>query len=359
MGGKGGSSYHERQLTPEERALIAQQQQYLASIQPGIDKLIGAGISGLNDVINPDWQSIYSQEVKDINQIRKEQAELATGKLPQIYSDSKKLYFNRMYENTMGNYLAKMAKSGVVDSSRFNTSVNDVQKNFAAEMSKDYTQDLGMASKLLDQKYEFAKAPMESAMRANKASFQNPAQHIGLAMGLGDQINQSVQTTGQLNNGRGYVTQEGPGFFGGLMSGVGSYLACFPKDTLIATNRGDLPISELEAGDIVIAKDGVEKIVKVVPMSEEELIYLETSTHDVHTTITQTVCTRNGFKHLYEVAEGVEILTDTGFEPITAIHPTDEYERVYELIVTGSNTFYAQGICVEGLDEEDRIDVLR
>lgn len=354
--GKGGTSYHERQLTPEERALIAQQQRYLASIQPSIDTLVSRGTSLLDDVVNPDWKSIYSQEVKDVDQIRKEQYDLTQGKLPQAYTDAKTNYFNRLYENTMGKGMAAMAKNGVIDSSRFNTTANDFQKNLTSQMSQDFTNDMNMQKSLLDQRYNFAKAPMEMAQTANKASFGNPAQYLALAQGQNQANNEAIQVTGQLNNGRGYVTQNGSGFFGGLMSGVGSYLgglACFPASVKVATDRGDIPITELEEGDIVISKDGIQKVLKLIECGVHELISLETENHDVLTTITQTVVTRNGLQPLYEIAEGVEILTDTGFERITRIDVTGEFEDVYDIMVSGSNYFYADGICVEGMTEEE------
>ena len=136
MGKKGGSSYHERPLSEEEKQLLRQQQIYLASIQPSIDKLVTRGTNLLDNVVNPDWQSIYTNTVNDIDGLRKEQAELATGKLPKAYADAKTDYFNRIYENTMGQQLSAMAKKGIVDSSRFNSTTNDMQKNMAAQMSK-------------------------------------------------------------------------------------------------------------------------------------------------------------------------------------------------------------------------------
>ena len=142
MGQKGGSSYHERPLSEEEKQLLRQQQAYLASIQPSIDQLVSRGTSLLNDVVNPNWSSIYSQTVNDVDNLRKEQAELATGKLPDAYANAKTNYFNRIYENTMGQQLSAMARKGIVDSSRLNSATNDMQKNIAAQMSKDYSEDL-------------------------------------------------------------------------------------------------------------------------------------------------------------------------------------------------------------------------
>lgn len=352
MGKKGGSTYHERPLSEEEKQLLRQQQRYLESIQPSVDALVSKGTDLLSGVVNPNWQNIYSQTVNDIDGLRKEQAELATGKLPDAYTNAKKDYFNRIYENTMGQQLSAMAKKGIVDSSRFNSTTNDMQKNMNAQLSKDYSEDLKTQSGLLDQKYQFAMNPMELAHKANMYSFANPQQYLQLAQGQNSSNQQALQTTGNLQNGRGYVTQNGSGFFGGLMQGVGAYLACFPAEVTIETDYGYIPINEIQEGDIVVAKDGIERVYKVIDCGLKETMILSTDNHQVETTHTQTVWTRDGLKAIDELDEGMEILTDSGFERITNFS-AGRVVPVYELICSGSNMFYANGIVVEGFTEEE------
>lgn len=352
MGKKGGSTYHERPLSEEEKQLLRQQQRYLESIQPSVDALVSKGTDLLSGVVNPNWQNIYSQTVNDIDGLRKEQAELATGKLPDAYTNAKKDYFNRIYENTMGQQLSAMAKKGIVDSSRFNSTTNDMQKNMNAQLSKDYSEDLKMQSGLLDQKYQFAMNPMELAHKANMYSFANPQQYLQLAQGQNSSNQQALQTTGNLQNGRGYVTQNGSGFFGGLMQGVGAYLACFPAEVTIETDYGYIPINEIQEGDIVVAKDGIERVYKVIDCGLKETMILSTDNHQVETTHTQTVWTRDGLKAIDELDEGMEILTDSGFERITNFS-AGRVVPVYELVCSGSNMFYANGIVVEGFTEEE------
>ncbi len=352
MGKKGGSTYHERPLSEEEKQLLRQQQRYLESIQPSVDALVSKGTDLLSGVVNPNWQNIYSQTVNDIDGLRKEQAELATGKLPDAYTNAKKDYFNRIYENTMGQQLSAMAKKGIVDSSRFNSTTNDMQKNMNAQLSKDYSEDLKMQSGLLDQKYQFAMNPMELAHKANMYSFANPQQYLQLAQGQNSSNQQALQTTGNLQNGRGYVTQNGSGFFGGLMQGVGAYLACFPAEVTIETDYGYIPINEIQEGDIVVAKDGIERVYKVIDCGLKETMILSTDNHQVETTHTQTVWTRDGLKAIDELDEGMEILTDSGFERITNFS-AGRVVTVYELVCSGSNMFYANGIVVEGFTEEE------
>lgn len=352
--GKGGASYHERQLTPEERALIAQQQRYLASIQPSIDKLVNRGTAMLDDVVNPDWKGIYGQTVNDIDGLRKEQATLATGQLPKVYSDAKMNYFNRIYENTMGQGLAKMARNGVVDSSRYNTTVNDMQSNMMAQMSKDYTQDLGTAKELLDQKYKFALSPLEVAHKANQFSFANPEQHLSLAQGQSKSTNDALNSQASLNNGRTTVTQKGPGFLGGLMSGVGGFLACFPEYVTVETDYGYIPIVEVEKDDVLVSKDGIEIVLDIIECGTKDIHTITTETHEVDCTSTQTIWTRRGLVAVKDLDDKDEILTDNGFEKLVNVEFKESDVPVYELVVSGSSMFYANGICVEGYTEEER-----
>lgn len=349
---RGGASYHERQLTPEERALIAQQQRYLASIQPSIDKLVNRGTSLLDDVVNPDWGSIYTQTVNDIDNLRKEQAQLATGQLPQAYSDAKMNYFNRIYENTMGKNLANMAKSGIVDSSRLNSTTNDMQKNMAAQMSQDYTNDIKTQSALLDQKYEFAKSPLEMAHKANEYSFANPSQHLALAQGQSKSTNDALQVQSQMNNGRTTMVQKGPGFLGGLLNAGMGFLACFPAGEFIELEHGFKPIEEVEVGDIVVSDNpGVVK--DVLEMGEQDIVSVYAGHDMVMTTWTQTFKTRDGFVPLKDLKVGDEVLTSWGYKEIVAIKDTGKKETVYELYLGDGVEFYAGGFCVEGLTEEE------
>lgn len=357
---RGGVSYHERQLTPEERALIAQQQRYLASIQPSIDKLVNRGTALLDDVVNPEWNSLYTTTVHDIDNLRKEQARLATGQLPQAYSDAKMNYFNRIYERTMGKNLAKMAKSGIVDSSRLNHATNDMQRNMAEQMSKDYTNDIGMQSKLLDQKYNFALSPLEVAHKANTYSFANPAQHLALAQGQSRSTNEALKTQGELNNGRTTVTQKGPGFWGGFLSAGANFLgglACFPKGTMIALEDGEKPIEAVEIGDEVINDQFSNTVKAVLYMGKHELFRFVTKNHELITTRTQPIMTQYGFHKAGLVDKESLILTDTGYEEVLSRERLGK-EDVYELYVNGDHTFYANGVMVEGITDEEYEDMM-
>ena len=219
--GSSKTTVNERQLTPEERRLIALQGRYLDSIQPSIDALVNYGTNQIGKVVTPDWQKLYDDQTAEIQQIRNEFTPISQGILPDVFANAKQNYFNRMYENTMGKNLASLAQRGVVDSSRFNTTTNDLQKNFAAQMSQDYDKNLQTSASLMDQRMKYASTPIEYAQKAHQASFAPVQNSLSLAQGQSQSTDQALKTQGELNNGRTVVTQSSSGgFLGGAMSGA-------------------------------------------------------------------------------------------------------------------------------------------
>ena len=93
-------------------------------------------------------------------------------------------------------------------------------------------------------------------------------------------------------------------------------------------------------------------MLQVIECGVQETMILTTDNHQVETTHTQTVWTRDGLKSIDELDVGVEVLTDNGFERITNFSG-GRVVPVYELVCTGSNLFYANGIVVEGFTEEE------
>lgn len=350
-----GPKFKQRPLSDEELSLIRQQDTYLKSLQPSIDKLINRGTALLDDTIIPDWNSIYSQTVNDIEGLRREQASLATGQLPQAYANAKMNYFNNIYENTMGKQLANMARSGIVDSSRLTSTTNDMQKNMLSQMSKDYSDDIKTQSGLLDQKYKFATSPLDIAGKANEYSFNPAKQHLGLAMGQGQQISSGLNGLGNLQSSRTTVTQGSGGFLGGLLSSglsAGIMAFCFPSDVEVETDYGFVPIDEVNVDDVLVSKDGIERVVEVVDTGERQTYIVATNNTWTRTTESQPFVTREGTKPLSELSIGDEVLTDEGFEVLTEITP-HKVEHTYELVVTGSALFYADHFCVEGYKENE------
>lgn len=199
-GGGGGVSYSQRPLTAEETALIATQTNYINSLQPAINSLVGKGTASLNDVVTPDYGSLYNNAN---NQLKSNQASvnsLANGVLPSSYTDSKTDYYNQMYNNSFGSMLASKAKSGIIGGSDLAKANDSMQKNMTAQMSKDYSNDLQTQSGLLSQQQSSIMAPLTLGQAANSASFSNASNYLGLASGQGSQGTDVLNALGSLQN---------------------------------------------------------------------------------------------------------------------------------------------------------------
>lgn len=348
--GRSKTTIHERQLTPEERQLIAMQGQYLQSIQPSIDALVNYGTSNIGNIVTPDWQQLYNTQTEEMNQIKNEFTPISQGILPDVYANAKQNYFNRMYENTMGKNLSSLAQRGVVDSSRFNTTVNDVQKNFASQMSQDYDNNLKTAASLLDQRMKYASTPIEYAQKAHQASFAPVQNSLSLAQGQSQSTNQALQTQGQLNNGRTFATQSSSGgFLGGALSLAGSIIACFPRYVLVTMADGEeKPIVEIQEGDKVKTQHGEATVIENRNMGVQPIFLLVTTNHKLRTTETEVFQTKNGRKPLSDITTKDKVETVDGFEKVAFIIDTDDKEEVYELVLdTDDNMFVAEGIYAE------------
>ena len=330
--GKSRTEFHERQLTPEERQLIALQGRYIDSIQPSIDALVKYGTDNISNIVTPDWQKLYNDQTAEMQQIKNEFIPLSQGILPDVFANAKQNYFNRMYENTMGKNLASLAQRGVVDSSRFNTTTNDVQKNFAAQMSQDYDKNLQTAAGLMDQRMKYAATPIEYAQRAHQASFTPVQNSLSLAQGQSQATNQALATQGQLNNGRTFATQSSSGgFLGGALSLAGSIIACFPSYVMVEMADGsEQAIGSIQEGDKVKTRNGYATVSENRNMGMQQIFLLVTHNHKLRTTSTEVFNTPDGRKELSELSEGDKVETKEGFERIEFIRDTEDKEEGFE-----------------------------
>lgn len=198
--GKGSSSttYSQRPLTSEEKAVLQQQADYLATMKPVTSQLVGLAQNDLNKMFTPDWSQLYNQTMNNVQNITNEYGQLQSGIIPKQFEDAQQAYMNRTYENALGNKLAALSKKGVVDSSRYNTSVNDIQQNLASEMSKNYTNNFNTYANLLGTKANLASLPMTVAAQAANESMRRPLGLIGAAQGNADRINQALNTTSNM-----------------------------------------------------------------------------------------------------------------------------------------------------------------
>ncbi len=338
---------------------------------------------------------------------------LLNGVLPSSYAENRQKALQADLTNTVGNTLSGLASRGIINSSQADSAFNDISRNASNTLAAQYGNDMqtaaGLAgqaynsqlagingkagllgdmfrnqlsgygqqadltntnfnnrqqgistlSQLANQSQQMATDPIKTAATAQEAAINTPMKYLAMAtgqnaptQGLLSQLSQqrySVATPGQT-----IVRQGSGGFFGGLMSGLGSYLACFVAGTEISTPEGAVAIEQMAFGDQVISLGTVNEVQELHDMGEADVYELNTPSFAVDTTQTEVFMTPDGNKSLTELSEGDSVMTVNGFEPITAIIATGRKEKVYELELTGDNMFYANGILAEGLTEADK-----
>ena len=338
---------------------------------------------------------------------------LLNGVLPSAYAENRQKALQSDLTNTVGNTLSGLASRGIINSSQADSAFNDISRNASNTLAAQYRNDMqtaaGLAgqaynnqlagingkagllgdmfrnqlsgygqqadlgntnfnnrmhglstlSQLANQSQQMAMDPIQTAATAQEAAINTPMKYLAMAtgqnaptQGLLSQLSQqrySVATPGQT-----IVRQGSGGFFGGLMSGLGSYLACFVAGTGISTPEGAVAIEQMTFGDQVISFGTVNEVQELHDMGEADIYELNTPSFAVDTTQTEVFMTPDGNKPLSELSKGESVMTVNGFEPITAIIATGRKEKVYELELTGDNMFYANGILAEGLTEADK-----
>lgn len=338
---------------------------------------------------------------------------LLNGVLPSSYAENRQKALQADLMNTVGNTLSGLASRGIINSSQADSAFNDISRNASNTLAAQYGNDMqtaaGLAgqaynsqlagingkagllgdmfrnqlsgygqqadlantnfnnrqqgistlSQLANQSQQMATDPIKTAATAQEAAINTPMKYLAMAtgqnaptQGLLSQLSQqrySVATPGQT-----IVRQGSGGFFGGLMSGLGSYFACFTAGTEISTPEGAVAIEQMAFGDQVISLDTVNEVTELHDMGEADIYELHTPSCTVETTQTEVFMTPDGKKSLTELSKGESVMTVNGFEPITSIVETGRKEKVCELELTGDNMFYANGILAEGLTEADK-----
>lgn len=338
---------------------------------------------------------------------------LLNGVLPSSYAENRQKALQADLTNTVGSTLSGLDSRGIINSSQADSAFNDISRNASNTLAAQYGNDMqtaaGLAgqaynsqlagingkagllgdmfrnqlsgygqqadlantnfnnrqqgistlSQLANQSQQMATDPIKTAATAQEAAINTPMKYLAMAtgqnaptQGLLSQLSQqrySVATPGQT-----IVRQGSGGFFGGLMSGLGSYLACFTARTEISTPEGAVAIEQMAFGDQVVSLGTVNEVTELHDMGEADIYELHTPSCTVETTQTEVFMTPDGKKPLTKLSEGDSVMTVNGFEPITSIVETGRKEKVYELELTGDNMFYANGILAEGLTEADK-----
>lgn len=230
MGGHSKSSssqeVKQRELSQEEKNLIAAQTRYMQSIQPAVDKLINKSNSSIDNVYQPNWNAAHndmantlnnaSSQIQGLNKYTNQLDQISNGQLPQQYLQNMQTVYNNMYKTSMGAGLNDLASRGVINSSALNSANNQIQKNLSNQMAQDYANNLNQAANLtnntLGQNLNLINSQVQNAndkYNLNSSTQANsmylPAQWLALASGVNTSGNNTLNSVGNVYNNASYI----------------------------------------------------------------------------------------------------------------------------------------------------------
>lgn len=213
--------------TPEERELQRKQLEYVNRVQPMALDMANKGWDSTKGIVNVDYNKLYGDATSHMAKVAQGYIDLTNGKVNPEYQKHREIALKHGTDNTFGEYLNNLTSRGVVNSSTLDKANDALQKNITAEMSRGFRDDINQSSNLLAQQEESAWSPLRLATSAQQASLAVPQAYWAMASGQNAPTNDAWKT--MYNNrmsiatpAQSYVSQD-PGFFGGLMGGVGSY----------------------------------------------------------------------------------------------------------------------------------------
>ena len=216
----------QRELSKEEKDLIAAQTRYMQSIQPAVDKLVNGSNNSINNVYQPDWAAAHndmsnalnnaSSQINGLNKYTNQLEQISNGELPTQYLRNMQAVYNDMYKTSMGAGLNNLASRGVINSSALNSATNQIQKNLSNQMAHDYANNLNQAANLtnntLGQNLNLINSQVQNAndrYNLNSSTQANsmylPSQWLALASGVNTSGNNTLNSVGNVYNNASYI----------------------------------------------------------------------------------------------------------------------------------------------------------
>ena len=235
------------------------------------------------------------------------------------------------------------------------------QANLAQQQWANAQGNASANSGLLANLANMAGSPIALAAAAQEAA-QNPAFRAwNASMGLnGATTNALASVAGKGTSTQTTTQSGGPGFFGGLLGGVlsgaaqsyGAGLFCFPMGTKIKMADGsEKRIEHIEVGDKVMAwgENGEEEAEVLRTMQPHHVEVYNLVCSDAHTmaTLSQPFLTEDGAWVTLEGLKMKQRLKNAG-EVHAVSFSGDRW--VYDLQVSGKNTYIADGFIAKGGD---------
>lgn len=373
MGKKGGSTtVQSYKPTEQEIRLQKAAADYSEAIAPNALWLNGVARGLLQDslgTIQVDYNQLLSNANQQTAAAQQGVANLTQGILPSAYQQNMENAIRSGVNNTMGSTLSGLGARGILNSSVTNTALNDISKNAADTMAQQYQSSIDKLNGLYGQQASLAGQNITTSAAAQEAA-QQPALNLwNASLGLN-----SGGTLGALNamKGTGTTTsttsQSGGGgvlgslFNAGLGMATGSYgsLWCFAGETPIETDAGAKAIRDVSVGDKILTYDHVrdrqcvEEVVEVMEPQDSEVYMVvcqdeKGNVRDVITTLTQPLMKADGTWRDVAMLRIGDNLKNVGKVKSVIFNGT---RKVYDMKLTGKNTYYANGFVAKGATNE-------
>lgn len=365
---KSSSTTYSYTPSEAEERMYEQAADYSEAVMPNALWLNDVARSLLEDslgTVQVDYNSLLSDATSTTNSALAGVQSLANGELPQEYLDNMTSAIQSTLTNTMGESINSLGSRGVLNSSVTSTALNDISNNVADTVAENYLNNISTLNGLYGQEASLAGNNITLAAAAQEAA-QQPALNLwNASLGLDSSTNSALSAL----SGTGTTTTTTSGGSSGLSSllssGISSWLAsssCFTEDTKITMADGTSKyIRHVAVGDEVLSYDpetgedvaaAVTEIKKPAYVDVYAVICKGTTSakNYVSTTLSQGIMTEDG-----EVTEVALIKIGTALKntgKVTGIVYSGE-RKVYDLKVSGSNLYYANGFVVRGICDDE------
>ena len=208
--------------SPEERALLAQQMQYLNEIYPNMVQLnTSAGNQLWNSYADTqaDYSAMNNNAQRQIANAQAGLGQLANGVLPADYLNNASVAVNNAAQAGIGSLVNQMAQNGVLNSSMTSKGLNDISKNAANAIAENYTNGLTTLAGLYNDQITNAGQGIAVSSAAQDAAINIPKQMWQISLGL-DSANSG--TLSSIAGKYGTTTTTKSGGSSGLGSIVGN-----------------------------------------------------------------------------------------------------------------------------------------
>ena len=363
---KKGSSHttvQSYQPTEQEIRLQKQAADYAEAVAPNGLWLNNVAQGLLKDslgTIQVDYNQLMKDAQAQITGAQQGVANLAQGKLPEEYQKNMEASIQHGVENTMGSVLNNFGNRGVLNSSVTNTAMSDISKNVSNTMAEQFQNNIGTLNGLYGQQAALAGQNITTAAGAQEAA-QQPALNLwnaSLGLNTGGTLGALNAVSGQGTTTSTQKTSGGGGFMNGLF-GLGSAAIqawCFAEGTSIETPNGAKDIRRISVGDEVVGYDevtgafSVETVVETMDLHHSEVYIViceddDGNKRNVSTTLTQPLLGTDGeFKDVCMLRVGDELKIAGKVKGVVS----SGKRKVYDLKVTGPNTYIAGGFVAKG-----------